>query len=227
MSFCARPFAVGLLCLSATAFAQQNILPDPRFRSPRQKRAAGTMVGGFTPKRVTGTRSWIKKIAHSGKQSVRLSGTADARFVFLSPKLEVATDDEIAFNAWIRCDHAQDTNDAGISIMFRAKDGRIVDRARVMPSEFKPGQWMLLKGSVKTPAHAATADFDVSCSNLVGSVWADDVSAVITSPQSLFLENEPKPWPGRHEVEVRVVNRDAATFNGTIRVDTGESAADV
>ena len=23
-----------------------------------------------------------------------------------------------------------------------------------------------------------------------------------------FLENEPKPWPGRHEVEVRVVNRD-------------------
>ena len=111
--------------------------------------------------------------------------------------------------------------------MFRGQDGRIVDRARVRPSEIKPGQWMLLKGSVKTPPHATTADFDVSCSNLVGSVWADDVSAVISSPQSIYLENEPKPWPGRHELEVRVVNREATTFSGTVRVDVGESAADV
>ena len=49
----------------------------------------------------------------------------------------------------------------GSAIMFRAHDGRIVDRARVTPSEIKPGQWMLLKGSAKSPAHAATADFDV------------------------------------------------------------------
>ena len=28
---------------------------------------------------------------------------------------------------------------------------------------------MLLKASAKAPAHAATADFDVFCSNLVGS----------------------------------------------------------
>ena len=227
MSFpCARSFAVGLLCLSATVFAQQNILPDPGFEAPEKN---GPLHDGWWVynNRGDGRAVVDKKIAHSGKQSVRLSGTPDARFVFLSPKLQVACEDEIVFSAWIRFDHAQDTNRGGITIMFRGQDGRIVDRARVRPSEIKPGQWMLLKGSVKTPPHATTADFDVSCSNLVGSVWADDVSAVISSPQSIYLENEPKPWPGRHELEVRVVNREATTFSGTVRVDVGESAADV
>lgn len=227
MSFpCAPSFAAALLCLSATAFAQQNILPDPGFEAPEN---STQLHDGWWVYAKHGDANAVldKTVSHSGKQSARLSGTPDARFVFLSPKMQVAEEDELVFSGWLRCDHAQSTNDAGISIMFRAHDGRIVGRAVAMPNEIKPGEWMLLKASAKAPAQAATADFDVFCSNMVGSVWADDVSAVITSPQSLYLENQPKPWPGRHELEVRVINREATAFNGTIRVDVGESAADV
>ena len=78
-----------------------------------------------------------KKNAHGGKQSVKLSGTPDARFVFLSPKLQVANEDEILFSGWIRCDQTQDTNRTGISIMFRARDGKIVDRSVVLPTKSK------------------------------------------------------------------------------------------
>ncbi len=222
---CARSFAVALLCFAATAFAQ-NVLPDPGFEAPEGN---GPLHDGWWvyAKRGDGHAEVDKKIVHSGKQSVRLSGTPDARFVFLSPKLQVAAEDEISFSGWIRCDQAHDTNQTGITIMFRARDGKIVDRKTIQPSQIKPGEWMLLSATTKAPAQAATADFDVFCSNLVGSVWADDVSAVITSPQSMYLESEPKLWPGRHELEVRVLNREAATFSGTVRVDAGESATDV
>ncbi|MGZ5543287.1 MAG: hypothetical protein ACXWIU_01325 [Limisphaerales bacterium] len=225
MSFSKFRSIVAALLWSATSiFAQQNILPDPGFEALDGPPADGWWVYS---KRGEAHAIVDQKIAHSGKQSVRLSSTPDARFVFLSPKLQVANEDEIVFSGWIRCDREQDTNNAGISIFFRDRDGRIVDRARVFPTHIKPGKWQLLKSTAKAPPRSAVADFDVFCSNLVGSVWADDVSAVVTSPQSMFLDNEPKPWPGQHEVTVRIINRQAGAFRGTLHVSTDERTSDL
>ncbi|MDB6058180.1 MAG: hypothetical protein JWO95_2024 [Verrucomicrobiales bacterium] len=226
MSFSkARLFIAALLWPVMSVFAQ-NLLPDPGFEADVK---SGPPTDGWWVynKSGEGHAAVDKKIVHTGKQSVRLSGTADARFVFLSPKLEVASEDEIVFSGWLRCDHEQDTNRAGLVVMFRARDGRIVDRARISPLQFKADQWIFLKATAKAPPRSAVADFDVSCSNLVGCVWADDVSAVVTSPQSMFMDTEPKPWPGQHEITVRIINREKADFRGTLRVTTDERTSDL
>jgi hypothetical protein len=218
--------AVLLLSIAASVFAQQNILPDPGFEAPDKN---GPPADGWWVYNNRGEAHAVvdKKIVHGGRQSVRLSGTPDARFIFLSPKLEVAAEDEIAFSGWIRCDRAQETNHAGINITFRDHEGRVLDRTRVAPKEINPGQWMQLKSSAKAPTRAVVADFEVFCSNMVGSVWADDVSAVVTTPQSIFLDEGPRNWPGEHKLLVRVVNRDTSPFRGTIRVETDDSKVNV
>ncbi len=219
-------FVAALLWSAMSMFAQQNFLPDPGFEAPDKN---GPPSDGWWVYSKRGEAHAIvdKKTAHSGKQSVRLSGTPDARFVFLSPKLQVANEDEIIFSGWIRYDREQDTNNAGISITFRDRENRIVDRTRVSPPHSNPGQWQLLKSSAKAPPRAAVADFEFFGSNLVGSVWADDVSAVVTSPQSMFLDTEPKPWPGQHEINVRIINRQTGDFHGTLRLSTDEHATDL
>ena len=227
MSFSKVRWVIAALVGSAMSMcAQQNILPDPGFEAPETD---GPLTDGWWVYNNRGEAHAAvdKKIAHSGNQSVRLKGTPNGKFVFLSPKLQVASEDEIAFSGWIRFDQQQPTNCAAVSVTFRDRENRIVDRARVCPPEIKPGQWMLLKSITKAPQRAVVAEFDIYCSNLVGSVWADDVSATITSPLSMFLETDSKPWPGQHEVVARIVNRDATDFQGKLRLSTPGHATDL
>src|SRR5689334_14763802 len=139
-----RWFIAALIGSTMCLCAQQNILPDPGFEAPE---SGGPLTDGWWVYNNRGEAhaSVDKKVAHSGKQSVRLKATPDAKFVFLSPKLEVASQDEISFSGWIRFDQQQDTNHAAVSVTFRDRDKRIVDRTRVCPPQTKPGEWMFLK----------------------------------------------------------------------------------
>jgi hypothetical protein len=213
-----------LVCCSA--FAQENILPDPNFEAPDTH---GQLTDGWWVYNNRGEAHAVidKKIAHSGKQSVRLTSTPDPRFVFVSPKLPITSQDEVAFSGWIRFDTPQETNHACINVTFRDKENRIVDRVRALPQRITPGEWIFLNGTATAPARSICADFEVQCSNLVGSVWADDVTAIVTSPQSMYLDQVPKAWPGQHELLVRIINRERTPYHGTIRAETGGKTVDV
>lgn len=227
MSFSKVRWLIAALIGSAmTLCAQQNILPDPGFEAPEKD---GPLTDGWWVYNNRGEAHAVvdKKVAHSGNQSVRLTGSPAGRFVFLSPKLQVASEDNIVFSGWVRFDQQQETNCAAISVTFRDRDNKIVDRSRVWPSQIKPGQWMLLKSTATAPPHAAVADFDIYCSNLVGSVWADDVSAAVTSPLSMFVDTDSKPWPGQHEITAQIVNRNEDDFRGTLHVINGGAASDL
>ena len=43
----------------------------------------------------------------------------------------------------------------------------------------------------------------------------------------MFVDTDTKPWPGQHEINVRIVNRDAADFHGTLHVTSSQHASDV
>lgn len=223
--FKARLLFAALLWPVMSVFAQ-NLLPDPGFEAPCKN---GPPTDGWWVYSRSGDAhaNLDKTISHSGKQSVRLSGTDDARFLFLSPKLQVANEDEIVFSGWIRCDREQDTNRACFIVTFRDSNNRIVDRTRAIAARIKTNEWMFLDGSAKAPPRSVVAEFDVFCSNVVGSVWADDVSIAVTNPVSMFLDSEPKPWSGTHQVAVEIVNRHEKDFRSTLQVKVDKTVFDL
>ncbi|HWF18564.1 MAG TPA: hypothetical protein VG754_04825, partial [Verrucomicrobiae bacterium] len=196
--------------------AQENLVKNPGFE---EIGAANNMpAGGWWPFEGRGSATFTvdSNTAHSGKSSLRLTGDAEAKFTFVSPKFEVAPGDELHFETWLRAQNLP-TNQSTISagLAFRHRDGRVVQRDYFHLE--KPGEnWSLISGTARAPAEAVSAEVHLGYANGPGTIWYDDVVATITNPVSLALVEGAKSWPGAQEITVKISNRQTKEFRGTI-----------
>ncbi len=218
-----RLFPWAVLSVSAgILFAQENLVRNGGFEEKPQ--ASGVPASGWWlydagghPEVATDT-----KVAHRGTASLRLHGDTTGKFTLVSPRVPVAPGDEIKFEIWVRADgeHGGD-NPVQAGLAFRAADGRVFDRHYFHPATVS-GEWSLLTGTATSLPEAVEVELHLSATNTSATIWYDDASAVITSRVSLQLLEGAKPWPGDQEIQLRVTNRKAEPFRGTIAAVVGK-----
>lgn len=205
-----------LLRAIVLALAQENLVRNPGFEAA----AANSLPGeGWWVYEARGTPE-VKvdaSIVRSGEASARLYAETEAQFVLVSPKFAVSPGDELRFETWLRGEHlAASRGGAYVGLAFRDADGRVFQREYVR-AESIAGEWERLVGAAKAGPGAASAEMHLGYANQAGTVWFDDASAVITSPVSLRLVETAKPWPGAQDIKLRVINRQAAEFRGSLQ----------
>lgn len=77
---------------------------------------------------------------------------------------------------------------------------------------------MLITGVARAPLEAVEAEVHLGYTNAPGTLWFDDVAAVVTSPVSFSLSRGPEPWVGKQEITLLVLNRQTNQFRGSIAV---------
>lgn len=211
-----------MVLLGVTAAARANLLPNPGFEAPP---AANGLPGeSWWLYEARGRPDVRVDVAgsHSGKASVRLQGEEGPKFTLVSPRCEVSPGDELKFEAWMRGGAGTARTNAGyVGLAFRDAAGRVFERAYTVPGALD-AQWRLVAGGATAPTGAASAELHVGYTNACGPVWCDDASVEITSPISLAVLASPKPWPGRQELPVRVINRQKQEFVGELALRLGK-----
>jgi hypothetical protein len=204
------------VCCANLLTAQENLVKNPGFE---QKESTNSLpAGGWWPFEGRGktTVAVDSSLAHSGKNSLRIQGDAEAKFTFVSPKFDVAPGDELHFETWIRAQNLPTNQPAPTAgLAFRHRDGRVIQRDYFHIEQ--PGEnWSLISGAARAPAEAVSAEVHLGYANGPGTIWYDDVTATITNPVSLALIEGAKSWPGAQEITVKVSNREAKEFRGTV-----------
>lgn len=208
--------SVLLLVRAVGATAQEELVPNPGFEA--ESAANGLPGGGWWVYETRGTPD-VKvdaKVAHGGKASAQLQAATEARFVLVSPKFAVSPGDEIRFAAWLRGERLAVVKQAAyVGLAFRNADGGVFQREYVR-ADSVTADWTRLGGTAKARPEAVSAEIHLGYTNLAGTLWFDDVSAVITSPVSMVLVAGAQPWPGAQELALRVTNRQTNDFRGSL-----------
>jgi hypothetical protein len=206
--------ALVLSCL--TASAQQNLVKNP---ASEQISFTNYSAGkGWWISDATGSLNVEPDtiVAFRGKPSVRFHADADCKSVLVSPLFAVAPGDNLHFQVRVRAENLPPNRlgtHAGVA--FRDNDGKVIRRA-YFESAALSTNWSLVSGDVTAPAGVKCAEVHLGYTNAPGTVWFDDVSAVITNLLSLSLAEPAKPWAGPQEISVRVANRQTNEFRGSI-----------
>ena len=78
-----------------------------------------------------------------------------------------------------------------------------------------------ISGTAEAPDGATSAEVHLGYTNTPGALWFDDVLATITSPISLSLADDAKPWPGQQDITLLATSRQTTQFQGSIHVVVG------
>jgi hypothetical protein len=215
------------VCLCGPSRAQENLVKNPGFEGAATTN--GLPGGGWWLYEARGTTEVTRDVAvsHSGKFSVRLRAKKEAKSVLVSHGFEVAPGDEIQFESWVRPQDVPSqlkTTFAGLA--FRRADGTVFERA-YFPVQLTNGSWSRIAGTTQTPEAASSAEIHLGYTNAPGTLWFDDVAAVITSPLSFSLVEGAKSWPGRQEISAQVVSRQKTQFQGSISFVSGRQSNSV
>ncbi len=213
-SFCL--LAIGLCFGGMTCAAQDNLVANPGFEGATSTN--GLPGGGWWIYDGTGKLNVKvdRKVAFHGNASAQLHAESDIKSVLVSPTFTVAPGDEMHFEVRVRGEDLpvkEATTYAGFA--FRSSDGKVIQRA-YFKSAVLTTNWSLISGNATVPALAAKAEVHLGYTNAPGTVWFDDVSAVITNAVSFSLIESAKPWTGGQEIVVRLTNRQTNQFQGSI-----------
>ncbi len=196
--------------------AQENLVKNPGFEGAASTN--GLPGGGWWLYEGVGEPKVFidQNVAFQGNASVQLHAIAFTKCVLVSQSFAVAPGDEMHFEVRVRGENIP-TNRASTyaGIAFRQADGRAVQRS-YFKSDALSTNWSLISGNATAPAGTIKVEAQLGFTNAPGTLWFDDVVAVITSPFSFSLIQGPKPWAGEQEVVVRLVNRQTIQFHGTI-----------
>ncbi len=214
--------AIGLCFGAMTCPAQQNLIKNPGFEGAATTN--GLPGGGWWISDATGKLNVKvdRNLAFHGKASVQLHAGADAKSVLVSPAFPVAPGDVMHFEAHVRGENVPPNQAATYAgLAFRSSDGKIIQRA-YFKSDALTANWSSISGNATAPEAAAKAEVHLGYTNGPGTLWFDDVSAVFTNSVSFSLIEGAKPWSGEQEIVVRVANRQARPFRGTISSTIGK-----
>ena len=218
---------VMLMGICAAVRAQQNLVDNGGFEAPAT--SAGLPGGGWWLSQGQGdSQAGVDaSVAHSGHVSATVQFGPHAKGVLVSPSFAVAPGDNISFEAWIRgeLNHASGAGTyAGLA--FRDADRKVFQRA-YFPVEVTAGSWAKVSGVAEVPPGASSAEVHLGYTNGPGTLWYDDVAAVITNSLSFSLLEGTKPWAGKQELSFRLANRGTNRFQGAISVLVGRQASSV
>jgi len=215
------------LCGGWIARAQENLVNNPGFEGSPAKN--GLPGGGWSLFQSVGET--VVKVdrtaAHNGHASARMESHSEEKCVLVCKKFAVAPGDGLRFEAWVRgANLPANRKGAYAGLVFRTADNKILERHYVA-SDPLSGEWSLITGAAQAPVEAAFAEVHLGYTNWPGTLWYDDVSAVITNTVSLSLAAAAKPWPGAQKISVRVANRQTIEFNGSISAQIGKAVTSV
>ncbi len=207
--------------------AQENLVRNSGFE---EKAAASGLPGGgwwlYEGNGRTITKTDLN-VAHGGSASVQLHADEESKCVLVSAPFEVAPGDEMKFQVWVKGAGITTNHPATFAgLAFRRKDGTVFQR-NYFQSAALGGERAMISGTAQAPADATSAEVHLGYTNAPGTVWFDDVLAVITSPMSLSLVEGAKLWPGAQEITVRVANREAGEFRGSVTCIIGKEVSTV
>lgn len=216
MQKCVLGLAAALCFGGMTCAAQENLVKNPGFE------------GALSTNGIPGGGWWLykgigepkvevdKNVGFQSKASVQLHADAYTKCVLVSQPFAVAPGDEMHFEVRVRGENIP-TNHASTyaGIAFRDAGGRVVQRS-YFKSDALSTNWLLISSNATAPAGTVKGEAQLGYTNAPGTLWFDDVVAVITSPVSFSLIEGPKPWAGEQEIAVRLVNRQTNQFHGTI-----------
>jgi hypothetical protein len=203
------------------ALPQTNLIPNPDFEQPAKP--DGLPAGGWWFYLGTGDTkvSVDQNVSHTGKASAKLQATTKAKSVLVSAPFPVAPGDKLHFEAWIRGENlGADQKQAHAGLAFRQADGKVFNRA-YFPADSVGGNWSLISGVAEAPDGAPSAEVHLGYTNTPGTLWFDDVVAVITSPVSFSLAEGAKPWPGAQDIALLLTSRQTNRFQGSIQAVVG------
>jgi hypothetical protein len=208
---------LGSLACGPLALAQSNLIVEPDFESAPAKN--NLPAGGWWLYTGNGEPDvgLDRTHPHGGAASVRLGARASARFALVSAPFAVFPGDELQFQGWVRCEKPAEGISLGtFGLAFRDAAGRVFDRAPVT-TEASRAEWTLVSGKATVPANAVKAEMHLSFNRAPGTMWVDDVRAVVANPVSFALAKGAQAWTGPQTVTVRVLNRRATPMQGVVR----------
>ena len=214
---------MGLCGVAWIAGAQENLVKNPGFEGAAVKN--GLPGGGWWLSQSAG-KTVVKAdrtTAHNGHASARMESQAEEKCVLVCKKFAVAPGDELSFEAWVRgANLPAGRNGAYAGLVFRTADNKVLARHYVASGPVS-GEWSLISGTAQAPVEAAFAEVHLGYTNGPGTLWYDDVSAVISNTVSLSLVEGTKPWPGAQELAVRMANRQPNEFRGSLLTQIGKA----
>lgn len=216
-----------LIAWGSAAGAQPNLVRNPGFED------------ATTDQGLPGDGWWLyqgrgevevrldRSIAHRGGAAVRFHAKEETRCALVSAPFDVSPGDEIQFEGWTRYDQATPAAArSNFGLAFRDAGGRVFDRAYVQCAPAS-GEWTLVSGKATVPANAVRAELHLGYSAPPGTLWYDDVRAVITNPLSFALVEGAQPWTGPQTIAVRVLSRQGTPFHGTVRATVAKKTSEV
>ncbi|MHB8993676.1 MAG: beta-galactosidase [Armatimonadota bacterium] len=119
-----------------------------------------------------------RTIAHSGKQSLRVTATSAADRLFAcAPSATFEPGKLYRITIHLRKDESVPASAIGFRINWRAPNEGVI-KARSVPQQIREkqsGEWTARSGLVMTPPTEPTAQFMLSVENAAGRVWFDDI----------------------------------------------------
>ncbi len=214
--------SVALLSGFSLVTAQENLVKNPGFEealTPGGKPGAGWWL---YEARGTPSLASDRTVSHQGKASAQIHAADETRCTLVSAPFAVAPGDEIRFQAWVRGENLPGSAKQSYGgLAYRNADGKVFARA-YLGSGTVSSDWSLISGNVQAPGGTVTAEVHLGYTNAPGTLWFDDVSAVITSPVSFSLVEGAKAWPGKQEIVLMALNRQASRFEGSVRAVIGK-----
>jgi hypothetical protein len=207
---------VSLGCARILA-AQENLVVNSEFAKTS---ATSQMPDGWQSMETRGDRQVLQDltVTRDGKASVRFTGDTNSKCTLASPRFEIAPQDEVHLETWVRQAALPSSQPVNAALAFRNRDGRILQR-EFFHATASDQHWVLIAGNARAPGEAITAEVQLRYTNSPGTVWFSDVKATVTSPVSLMLVGGAKPFSGAQEIKVKVTNRQSREFRGTISCD--------
>jgi len=212
-----------VLCFGGRdAAAQDNLIANPGFEESSSK-SKWPDGGWWLSQSVGDTIMGVDHTTfHHGAAAVRLTSSAAEKCVLVSPKFKVSPGDDMRFEAWVRgAELPAGKNTAYAGLVFRTADAKILER-RYVASDPLYGDWVRISGTAHAPPETAYAELHLGYTNGPGTIWYDDVSAVITSPLSMSIVDGVKPWPGQQVITVKVTNHLPGKFRGSLLLEIAE-----
>ncbi len=201
---------------------EANLIENPGFEQPAKP--DGLPDGGWWLYQAQGETSakLDRAVARTGQASVKLHAAARAKATLVSAPFPVAPGDELRFAAWVRGENPGSADgQAHAGLAFRRADGTVFHRA-YFTADAVSSTWTLISGTTQAPDGATTAEVHLSYNNAPGTLWYDDILAVITSPISLSLVKPAKPWIGPQDISLLLTSRQTGPFQGSIRAVVGK-----